>query len=235
MRLYGRIDRVDGWEHDGALYLRVVDYKTGSKKFKLSDICEGVNMQMLLYLFSLIKRGGGYFAGEDGRPRELRPAGVLYSQARFRVVRADGDASERRAARERLAGADPEGVRSGLVLDDPEAIEAMEPGEVKRFLPVTVKWDKETEQYDYAGQLAKLEDFGALSRFIDDTLSEMAAQLRAGSVAADPWFESFRSNACLNCEFAGACLFDEARDGWRLREDLKTEEAWERIRGNDHG
>ena len=99
----------------------------------------------------------------------------------------------------------------------------------------TVKWDKETEQYDYAGQLAKLEDFGALSRFIDDTLSEMAAQLRAGSVAADPWFESFRSNACLNCEFAGACLFDEARDGWRLREDLKTEDAWERIRGNDHG
>ena len=224
---------MDGWEHDGALYLRVVDYKTGSKKFKLADICEGVNMQMLLYLFTLIRRGGAGFS-EDGSARELRPAGVLYSQARFRVVRADGDAAERKAARERLAGTVSEGVRSGLILDDPEAIEAMEPGETKRFLPVKVKWNRETESFDYTGQLAKLEDFGALSRYIDDTLRSMAAQLRAGSVEADPWYESFRANACANCEFAGACLFDEARDGWRLREDLTTEEAWEKIRENVH-
>ena len=27
----GFVDRVDGWEHDGRLYLRVVDYKTGRK------------------------------------------------------------------------------------------------------------------------------------------------------------------------------------------------------------
>ena len=223
---------MDGWEHDGALYLRVVDYKTGTKKFRLSDICEGVNMQMLLYLFSLMKRGAGYFGVESG---QLRPAGVLYSPARFRVVSADGsDPAERKTAQDRLSGGDTASVRSGLVLDDPAAIEAMEPGEVKRFLPVTVKIDRETLQAEYGGQLAKLEDFGALSRFIDDTLRDMAAELRSGSVETDPWFENFRSNACVNCEFAGACLFDETGDGWRMRETLKTEEAWERIRGNEH-
>ena len=133
-----------------------------------------------------------------------------------------------------LAGGDPASARSGLVLDDPAAIEAMEPGEVKHFLPVKVKLGKGTEDYDYSGQLAKLEDFGALSRYIDDTLRSMAEELRAGSVETDPWFESFRSNACVNCEFAGACLFDETVGGWRLRETLKTEEAWEKIRGNEH-
>ena len=47
----GFVDRVDGWEHDGRLYLRVVDYKTGRKTFDLTDIWNGMGLQMLLYLF----------------------------------------------------------------------------------------------------------------------------------------------------------------------------------------
>ena len=237
MRLYGLIDRVDAWEHDGALYLRVVDYKTGRKEFRLSDICEGINLQMLLYLFSLVKRGGGYFREKGFEFKELRPAGVLYSQARFRVLRTDGDTAEQSAAQDRLAGVPTEGRRSGLLLDDPAAIEAMEPGGEgqKRFLPVKIKTvDPDTGAAEYTGQLAKLEDFGALSRFIDATLRDMAAELRAGRVEADPWFKSATDNACASCEFAEACLFDEDRDGWRLRESLTADEAWERIREGGH-
>ena len=48
--LTGVADRVDGWLHEGKLYLRVVDYKTGRKKFDLSDVLYGMNLQMLLYL-----------------------------------------------------------------------------------------------------------------------------------------------------------------------------------------
>ncbi len=234
LRLFGQIDRVDAWEHDDVLYLRVVDYKTGRKKFRLSDICEGINMQMLLYLFALTERGGTYFKERGFGDKELRPAGVLYSPARFRVVKTDGDSVEKRAARDRLAGTDSEAKRSGLVLDDPAVLEAMEPGDVKRFLPVTLKRDKDTGKAEYAGQLARLEDFGALSRFIDGTLRDMASELRAGSIEADPWFENLRVNACVSCEFASACLFDEGTDGWRLRESLDTEEAWEKIRGVGH-
>ena len=234
LRIFGQIDRVDAWEHDGALYLRVADYKTGEKEFRLSDVCEGVNMQMLLYLFTLVKRGDGYFRDRGFTFSELRPAGVLYSHARFRIVPADGGAADRRLARERLAGASSEGRRSGLILDDGDVIEAMEPGPTKRFLPVKVTVG-EDGTYEYGGErLAKLEDLGALSRFIDETLRDMARELRAGSVEADPWFESFRSNACRFCEFADACRFDELRDGWRLRESLGTDEAWERIREKSH-
>ena len=38
VRAVGVADRVDGWVHDGRLYLRVVDYKTGRKSFSLSDV-----------------------------------------------------------------------------------------------------------------------------------------------------------------------------------------------------
>lgn len=58
----GSIDRVDSF--DG--YVRVIDYKTGSKKFKLPDVLFGLNLQMLLYLYAVTKS------------QEINPAGILY-------------------------------------------------------------------------------------------------------------------------------------------------------------
>lgn len=221
VKLFGRVDRVDGWVKDDTLYLRVTDYKTGIKKFSLSDVCEGVNLQMLLYLFTLEKRGKSYFGA-----KEIRPAGVLYSPARFDIIRADGDLSEEELDIQRRR----EARRSGLILSDDEVIEAMEPGDEKQFLPVKLLrsggWSK-----DSLRSLATLEQFGALSRYIDGTLREMAAELRAGSVTADPWFRSTQSNACIYCDFAKACLFDETRDAWHIREELSPEKAWEKIGG----
>ena len=46
LRLRGVIDRVD--EIDGRML--VVDYKSGSSPISLDDLCEGVNVQMLVYL-----------------------------------------------------------------------------------------------------------------------------------------------------------------------------------------
>ena len=74
--LSGVVDRVDGWEQDGKLYLRVVDYKTGKKKFQLSDVCYGTNLQMLLYLNDLKK------IGKERYGKEAVPAGIMYLPAR---------------------------------------------------------------------------------------------------------------------------------------------------------
>lgn len=220
--LAGRADRVDGWVKDDVLYIRITDYKTGVKKFSLSDVCEGMDMQMLLYLFALQQRGGGRY-----NAKEIRPAGILYFPARTETVRTDEDVSDEELAALRRTAA----RRSGLILSDEEVIEAMEPGEEKRFLPIRIK---KTGGYDQKslGQLASLEQFGALSRYINETLRDMAAELRAGSVAADPWFKNARDNACALCEYAKACMFDEGRDCWRERTSLTPAQAWEKIEGS---
>ena len=53
----GFVDRVDGWVENGRLHLRVVDYKTGRKSFDLTEVWNGLGLQMLLYLFALEERG----------------------------------------------------------------------------------------------------------------------------------------------------------------------------------
>lgn len=222
-RTTGRADRVDGWVRDGVLYLRITDYKTGHKRFSLSDVCDGMDLQMLLYLFTLEKRGARYLGAQ-----EIRPAGVLYSPARFDIARAQTEPTDEELAKLRRTSA----RRSGLVLLDDEVIEAMEPGGEKRFLPVKLTkegaWSKDSMRY-----LASLEQFGALGRYISETLRGMASELRAGSVEADPWFKSARDNACIYCDYAKACFFDEGRDAWRMRSNLAPEQAWERIEGHE--
>ena len=49
--------------------MRVVDYKTGKKEFRLSDVLHGLNMQMLVYLAALVENG------------QVLPAGILYMPA----------------------------------------------------------------------------------------------------------------------------------------------------------
>ena len=71
LQIKGSIDRVDRMERDGKGYLRVVDYKSGGKEFLLSDVLNGLNMQMLIYLMCLWQNGAQRYG-------EVVPAGILY-------------------------------------------------------------------------------------------------------------------------------------------------------------
>lgn len=74
----GIIDRVDmfgdGTSENGKniAYIRVVDYKSSAHAFDLSNAQNGINIQMLLYLFALQS------ANENNPTLELRPGGVSY-------------------------------------------------------------------------------------------------------------------------------------------------------------
>ena len=81
VQLVGTVDRADEWvEEDGTRWVRVVDYKTGTKKLDLKEVYCGLDCQMLLYLFSLTRDKSGRFTGRNRRvcstcwpTRPLRP------------------------------------------------------------------------------------------------------------------------------------------------------------------
>lgn len=216
MTLVGVADRVDGWLHGGKLYLRVVDYKTGKKSFSLSDVCRGMGLQMLLYLFALDREGGEYYG------HEIVPAGVLYSPARDLKISADSRPDDETLEKKRRAGL----RRSGLILDEAEVIAAMERSDSPEYIPV--KFNKDGKAAGDA--LVSAERLGTLSKFVEKTLRELAKNLRGGSIAADPYFRSAQDNACLYCDYAGVCGFGEYGDEQqRLLVKYKNDEAWEHI------
>ena len=218
----GFVDRVDGWVHDGRLYLRVVDYKTGRKSFDLTEIWNGLGLQMLLYLFTLEEQG------EKLYNYAITPAGVLYLPARAAVAK--GSRSMAEGERQKLI--DGELRRQGLILDDPEVLEAMESMKEggPRFLPVKVSNRTGT----ITGEaLVTAEHLGKLKGHIQRILAEIAGELASGVIDADPYWRGPEKNACLYCDYAAACHFEEGRGSDRRRyfSTMTGETFWASVDG----
>ena len=201
-----------------------MDYKTGRKTFDLTDIWNGMGLQMLLYLFTLEREGEALYN------REIIPAGVLYLPARNAVVAGSRAMSEA----ERRRKVDAELRRRGIVLDEPEVLAAMEePGEAGiRFLPVKVS----AKTGAISGQaLVSAERLGRLEKHTGRILREIAGELAAGNIAADPFWRGPEHNACQWCEYAEACHFEEGRGGDRKRylPPVTGEDFWTAVEGTE--
>ena len=215
----GFVDRVDGWVDGGKLHLRVVDYKTGRKTFDLTEVWNGLGLQMLLYLFTLEEKGQVLY----GLPVE--GDGVLYLPAREAVIRGSRTMSEEEL-RKRV---DRELARSGLVVDDPRVLEAMEARGEKgyRFLPLKVRASGEI-----AGEaLASAARLGRLGRHVQRVLEDICQELASGSIAADPFWRGPDKNACRFCDYTAACHFEPGRGGdcRRWLPHVSAEEFWKQI------
>lgn len=220
LTLTGVVDRVDGWVHDGRLYLRIVDYKTGRKSFSLSDVWYGMNLQMLLYLFSLCKNG------EELYGAKAVPAGVLYVPARDVTLSSSAEPTPDAAEKKRRS----ELKRSGLLLNDPDVLKAMEHGELPKYLPISVKDGKAS-----GDSLADAEQLGILARHIETTLEAMATELKSGSIAADPFYRSQQETACTHCKYLEACRFSDGENGecHRRLPKLPASRVWNYMEGGD--
>ena len=217
-RIGGKVDRADGWIRDGKLYLRVVDYKSGKRKFDLGAVRMGLDIQMLLYLFAL-ERNGRAWAG-----REIVPAGALYLPARDEILEAPRDIGPEALERMR----EKELRRSGLLLSDPEVLRAMEHESLTdpHYLPIRVGKDGAL-----SGDIASAEQLGKLGRYVDGLVARIAGELRRGVIDADPCSRGPEDRPCRYCDWASACWFQEGRDGDRERRirPLTREEFWEAV------
>ena len=220
----GFVDRVDGWREGDKLHLRVVDYKTGRKTFDLTEVWNGLGLQMLLYLFTLEKEGQDFY----GLPVE--GDGVLYLPAREAVIRGSRSMSDQELQKK----VDRELVRSGLVRRDPAVLEAMEArGEGGyRFLPLKVS---RTTGEITGEALATAEQLGRLGRHIQQVLEDICRELAGGSIAADPFWRGPEKNACRYCDYADACCFEPGRGGdcRRWLPGLSAQEFWARMEDQD--
>ena len=210
----GTIDRIDVLDRDGKRYVRVVDYKTGSKDFALCDVYYGINMQMLVYLFSIQQGGKGKLSGTV-------PSGVLYMPAKNSVLKIDrNDSPEKKNDATRRSF-----CMNGLLLDDEAVLNAMEPGLSGFYIPVKQRRDGSFTS------VASLAEFGIIKNHIDSLLIKMAKELSEGKIAALPYRKS-NSTPCDFCRFKGVCRRNEDAP-FVEHESFSDDKFFEKVKGGD--
>lgn len=196
--IYGVADRVDILHHEDTYYVRVVDYKTGSKDFSLDDVSMGLNMQMLLYLFSIWKNGSNpKNALEFAKNSEIMPAGVLYFSAGVPTVTLDAEASPDdviKMASDKLS-------RKGLLLDSKDVLSAMDRELDGTYLPVKIKKDG---TFSGGDSLMSLDGFRSLLSGIEDTVKRISSEIKRGIASANP-IKNKKHDACAYCEMRPIC------------------------------
>ncbi len=200
LSLYGTLDRADAYRQGEDVYVRVVDYKTGAKDFSLSDIERGLNLQLMIYLFTVcadtrpefIQHMGG---GESSR---ILPAGMLYYSASVSDINVNSPKSRSdidKSAEESL-------TRRGLLTKNESVLRAMEPSLESRYIPVTLKKDEIK-----AGRGVTLFDgreFEELKERVSQVIVGMADELCSGNVEAKP-SEYLGERMCAMCAMRAIC------------------------------
>ena len=189
VQLIGTVDRADEWiEDDGTRWVRVVDYKTGTKKLDLREVYCGLDCQMLLYLFSLTRDADGRFTGAE-------PAGVLYLLA---------DPAPETTTRGKAARS-MEYKLDGLVRDEQKVFDAMDAEETGRYLPFSFRGGVPSPY-----QKEKRADKAKLSRIqlhLDDLVTRMGEQLYSGCIAAEPLVTG--RSPCRWCDYGFICCHED--------------------------
>ncbi len=76
--LGGVIDRIDCLDSEEGRFLRIIDYKTGNKRFDLGKVASGADLQLPAYLFTAALEENARLLGS---PRHAFPASALYLSA----------------------------------------------------------------------------------------------------------------------------------------------------------
>ena len=196
----GTIDRVDVFESDGNIYVRVVDYKTGQKVFKRSDLDDGRNLQMFLYLKAIVDTKKQSFLDEIGAKEGARviPGGVIYTKTDVSDASIDRPSSDLEA--KKIAKMQ---TRQGMILDDRTSIDAMNP----KYIPVTFNKPEKKGELPKPSEKTKdrlytLEDWDTISKKMEDIICGVTRKMRSGNISLA---EDEGGAHCDSCKFKAIC------------------------------
>lgn len=216
IHLTGRIDRVDALKTEDGTYLRIVDYKSGGKDFKLSDVFYGLQIQLITYLDAL------WESGEADENNPVLPGGVLYFKIDDPIIRGNGRMTE-----EEIEKAIMKQLRmKGLLLADVKLIREMDKDieGSSMIIPATVNKDGSLGKNTSA---ATMEQFKLLRKYVRKLLKNLCEEIMKGNVSINP-YKKKGTTSCKYCSFLPVCQFDTTmkENTFKLLYDKKDDEIW---------
>ncbi|HSN67331.1 MAG TPA: PD-(D/E)XK nuclease family protein, partial [Fusibacter sp.] len=218
----GVIDRVDTVEIEGKKYIKIIDYKSGRKSLSLSDIYNGLQMQLMVYL-SACMDNPHYF-----RATEIAPAGAFY----FRIDDPFIEATTQVEAiiHDKIAS---ELKLDGISLEDVKVLKHLDADlfehNVSNVIQVKIKSDG---AFSKDSKIMPIEAFEGMIKHVEETIRTIGDELLEGKIDVSPCkTDGFVS--CQYCDFKSLCQFDRHFEGnaYRTIKSLSNEDVIEKLKG----
>ncbi|NRT90544.1 helicase-exonuclease AddAB subunit AddB [Clostridium beijerinckii] len=218
--LQGRIDRIDKLDLDGETYIRVIDYKTGAKKFDLNEIYYGLQMQLLVYLDALI-RNSKYILD-----KQVKPGAILYFKIDDPIIKSKKEMTDEEVEKEVLSAL----KMKGLVLKDARVVKAMDK-DIEGYSLVIPASFKTDGSFKATSDVVTEEEFRILREYVNNKMIEICEEMLSGDIKIQPTKNSNIAH-CEYCDFSSICQFDtEIKDNkYKIIINKSANDIWNNIK-----
>ena len=217
LQLRGRIDRMDLCRDEDHVYVKIIDYKSGTTSFDLAALFYGLQLQLVVYMDAAVEM-------EERRnpDKEVVPAGIFYYHIGDPIADKQEGMDEKDIEKQILKQL----RMNGLVNSELDIIHHLD-REIEKesdVIPVAIKDGYVQES---RSSVASTRRFRDLRRFVNRKLREAGQDILMGNVDLKPYKQGNRT-ACDYCPYHAVCGFDTktAGYGYRKLKGLKPEEIW---------
>lgn len=241
VKLNGRIDRIDIYEDDNQVMVRVVDYKSGKTSFDLLSVYHGLQLQLAIYLNAATE-----FLNKSKKDKTIKPAGILYYHIDDPIVDKNADIEASILKELKMDGIVNEDVEVIIRLDnsfkevykidsDTDEEDVEEEKEILRLkggvsssvIPVKTNKDGSLSK---DSKVVSDEEVSAIEDYVTLVVKDFGEEILAGNTRVEP-YQLNDLAACKYCPYNSVCGFDPKIEGFAYRKlsSLSDKEIWDEI------
>ena len=203
----GKIDRVDLCKDKDKVYVKVLDYKTGSKAFDVVALYHGLQLQLMVYMDAAVKMTQKHYPDS-----EVIPAGVFYYRLNDPLVEKKVVGEEEEIWQKVLKELKVDGVMN---LKD-ETLEHLDHCQAGESAVIPVKYNK-NGSLSKNSKVASEQEFEVMMRHALGKVLKVHQKILSGEVAAFPYRRK-QESGCDYCAYRHICGFDQKIPGYKYRD-----------------
>ena len=205
LKLTGRIDRLDLCREDGSVFVKILDYKSGSLDLDEDLMKRGIQLQLLMYMNAAMD----YLAARNPGA-QIVPSAMLYYRIIDPVIdgnKSSGDSLQ--LIRESLRP-------TGMINSDPVSYRHLDRyvSGKSDVIPLRLKNGGDPA---VGSSVYSAEGFKELTREVTDVVCRLAEDILDGKAEANQAAWKNDRTACDYCPYRNVCGFDLSIEGYKYR------------------
>lgn len=209
--LVGKVDRVDLCKVGDKTYVKVIDYKSGTKSYDESELYYGLSLQLPLYLYAMVRE-----LSEKNKREEVIPAAMLYYGLHNPLIKeeeADSPDSLKEAVYKKMR-------MDGLTLEEDAVLLRMDGGLETESESDVIKVKKNKNgSYSKTSQIVTRDEMDTCLSYAASKAEMLMKEIMDGDIAVSPVrLEGSQTDSCSYCPYGQICRFDPQIPGYEKKE-----------------